>query len=58
MPRDEIIGGVPVILATEETEIRRIVVQSQPGQIAPETLSGKNSTQKRADGVVQSVGRP
>jgi hypothetical protein len=30
---------MPVILATQETEIRRIVVQSQPRQIVIETLS-------------------
>jgi hypothetical protein len=29
----------PVILATQEAEIRRIVVRSQPGQIVCETLS-------------------
>jgi hypothetical protein len=29
----------PVILATQEAEIRRIVVQSQPGQIVHKTLS-------------------
>jgi hypothetical protein len=29
----------PVILATQEAEIRRIVVQSQSGQIICETLS-------------------
>jgi hypothetical protein len=28
-----------VILATQEAEIRRIVVQSHPGQIVSETLS-------------------
>jgi hypothetical protein len=33
---------IPVILATQEAEIRRIVVQSQPGQIVHETLSQKN----------------
>jgi hypothetical protein len=36
----------PVILATQETEIRRIVVQSQPGQKVHETLSQKNPSQK------------
>jgi hypothetical protein len=37
----------PVILATQEAEIRRIVVQSQPRQIVHETLSGnKNITKK------------
>jgi hypothetical protein len=46
----------PVILATQEAEIRRIVVQSQPGQIVQETLSRKNSSQKRARGVTQGVG--
>jgi hypothetical protein len=29
----------PVILATQEAEIRRITVQSQPGQIVCKTLS-------------------
>jgi hypothetical protein len=29
----------PAILATQEAEIRRIMVQSQPGQIVGETLS-------------------
>jgi hypothetical protein len=29
----------PVILAPQEAEIRRIMVQSQPGQIVHETLS-------------------
>jgi hypothetical protein len=32
---------MPAILATQEAEIRRIVVQSQPGQIILETLSQK-----------------
>jgi hypothetical protein len=32
---------MPVILATQEAEIRRIAIQSQPGQIVCETLSQK-----------------
>jgi hypothetical protein len=32
---------MPVILATQEAEIRRILVQSQPRQIVHETLSQK-----------------
>jgi hypothetical protein len=36
----------PVILATQEAEIRRIVVPSQPGQIVHQTLSLKYPTQK------------
>jgi hypothetical protein len=31
----------PVILATQEAEIGRTIVQSQPGQIVHETLSQK-----------------
>jgi hypothetical protein len=38
----------PVILATQEAEIRRIAVQSQPGQKVLETLSGENTSQRRA----------
>jgi hypothetical protein len=34
----------PVIPATSEAEIRRIVVQGQPGQIVHEALSQKNPT--------------
>jgi hypothetical protein len=34
-------------VATQETEIKRIVVQSQPGQIVGETLSQKNPSQKQ-----------
>jgi hypothetical protein len=44
----------PIILATQEAEIRRIVVQSQPGQVVQETLSKKKS-QKRAGGVTQDI---
>jgi hypothetical protein len=46
-----------VILATQEAEIRRIMVQSQPRQIVSETLSQKKTHHKnRADGVVQGKG--
>jgi hypothetical protein len=37
---------MPIILAIQEAEIRRIKVQSQPRQIIPETLSQKKPTQK------------
>jgi hypothetical protein len=47
----------PVILATQEAEIRRIMVQSQPGQIVLETLSGKKLITKMGAGrVAQGVG--
>jgi hypothetical protein len=42
---------MPVILATQEAEIRRVVVRSQPGQIVRETLS-----QKYTGGVAQGKG--
>jgi hypothetical protein len=42
----------PVILATQEAEIRRIMVGSQPGQIVLETLLKK----KRVGRVAQGVG--
>jgi hypothetical protein len=45
-----------VIFATQEAEIRRIAVRSQPGQIVCEILSRKNPSQKRADGVAQGEG--
>jgi hypothetical protein len=45
----------PVILATQEAEIRRIKIQSRPGQTVRETLSQKNPSQKRV-GVAQGVG--
>jgi hypothetical protein len=38
---------MPIILATQESEIRRISVQSQPGKTVQETLSHKNSSQKK-----------
>jgi hypothetical protein len=47
---------MPIILATQEAEIRRIKVRSQPGQIVHESLSGKNPSQKRAGRVTQGVG--
>jgi hypothetical protein len=37
---------MPVIPATQEAEIRRITVQSQPGQIICKTLSQKNHHKK------------
>jgi hypothetical protein len=37
---------MPIILATQEAEIRRIMVPGQPGQIVHETLSQKNPSQK------------
>jgi hypothetical protein len=39
---------MPVILVTQEAEIRRIVVQTQPRQIVHETLSGKTLHKNRA----------
>jgi hypothetical protein len=45
-----------VILATQEAEIRRIIVWSQPKQIAGEILSRKNPSLKKAGGAAQSVG--
>jgi hypothetical protein len=47
---------MPVILATQKAEIRRIAVQSQPRKIFHETLSQKHPSQKRAGGVTQGVG--
>jgi hypothetical protein len=47
---------MPVILATQEAEIRRITVQSQPRQIVWVTLSQKYPTQKKDGGVAQGVG--
>jgi hypothetical protein len=42
---------MPVILATQEAEIRKIVFQSQPRQYLK-----KNPSQKRTGGMVQGVG--
>jgi hypothetical protein len=46
---------MPVILATQEAEIRTISVQSQPLHILGETLSQKYLSQKRDGGVAQGV---
>jgi hypothetical protein len=46
----------PVILATEEAEIRRTVVQSHPRKTVHKTLSRKYPSQKRAGRVAQSEG--
>jgi hypothetical protein len=46
-----------VILATQEAEISRIKVQSQPSQIVPrDPITKKNPSQKRAGRVAQGVG--
>jgi hypothetical protein len=49
-------GDTPVILATQEAEIRRIMVQSQPRQIVLRDPISKSLSQKWAGGVVQDVG--
>jgi hypothetical protein len=48
-------GFTPVILDTQEAEIRRIMVLGQPRQIVCETLFQKYLTQKRARRVTQVV---
>jgi hypothetical protein len=45
-----------IILPTHEEEIRRIMIQSQPRQIVPETLSRKTLNKNRAGGVAQGEG--
>jgi hypothetical protein len=47
---------MPVILATQEAELKRITVGSQTGQIDHKTLSQKNHSQKRAGRGAQGVG--
>jgi hypothetical protein len=37
---------MPIIQATQEAEIRRIVVQNQPGFLVHETLSRKKNQKK------------
>jgi hypothetical protein len=46
----------PVHTSYSEAEIRRITIQSQPGQIVCETLPQKTPSQKWAGGVAQCVG--
>jgi hypothetical protein len=45
-----------VTLATQEAEMRRIAVQSQPRQIVCETLSQENPSQKWTRGIAQGAG--
>jgi hypothetical protein len=49
---------MPVILAIQQlcSEIRRIVVLSQPGQTVMRPYFKKNPSQKRTGGVAQGVG--
>jgi hypothetical protein len=46
---------MPIILPTQEVNIRRIVVWSQPKQIVHETLSQRNPSQKQAGRVTQGI---
>jgi hypothetical protein len=47
---------MPIIVATQVAEIRRIMVRSKPGQIGLETLSRKKLFTKRATRVAQGIG--
>jgi hypothetical protein len=47
---------MPIILATQEAEMRRITVRSQPGQINSQELIPKIPNTKRAGGVAQGIG--
>jgi hypothetical protein len=47
---------MPVILATQEAEIRRTAVRNQSGQTVHETLSQKKPFTKRAGGKTQGEG--
>jgi hypothetical protein len=49
---------MPVILATQKAEIRRIAVQSQPGQIVYETLSKKKKSFTKRAGVIGPECKP
>jgi hypothetical protein len=50
--------ATPVVLDTQEAEIRVIMVQSQPRQIVIKALSGKKNkpSQKGVGGIAQGVG--
>jgi hypothetical protein len=48
MLRAECGWPTPVILATQEAEIRRVAVQSQPRQIVYRTLSQKKKKKKKS----------
>jgi hypothetical protein len=48
LPNNFIRVLMPIIIGTQEAEIRRMVVQSQPGQIVLKTLSQKNPSQKKS----------
>jgi hypothetical protein len=47
---------MPIILATQKAEIRRIIDQSQHRQLVPKMMSQKNPSQQRVGGVAQGVG--
>jgi hypothetical protein len=46
---------MPIILTTQEADIRKITVRSQPRQIVCKTLSQKYPSQKTAGGAAQDV---
>jgi hypothetical protein len=47
---------MPVVLAIQDIEIRRIAIRSQPGLIVCETLSQKTCHKNRAGRVAQGEG--
>jgi hypothetical protein len=54
--RITITGLMPAILATQGAEIKRIVVQSQPGQKGVNPTLKKLHHKNRSGGVTQGVG--